>query len=124
MFNNRSFEIFSDNVLISSISFLLYIWVFLLVLYTNLINTSAKELNDMTVGIEFPNGITPFGKAVLEKSENINEIEKQVSIVCGKEMRVKFIDTKKDNVKPSDSASNSIEEFAKNLDVPFNIMDE
>ena len=93
-------------------------------LYTNLINTSAKELNDMTVGIEFPNGITPFGKAVLEKSENINEIEKQVSIVCGKEMRVKFIDTKKDNVKPSDSASNSIEEFAKNLDVPFNIMDE
>lgn len=95
-----------------------------IMLYTNLINTSAKELNDMTVGIEFPNGITPFGKAVLEKSENINEIEKQVSIVCGKEMRVKFIDTKKDNVKPSDSASNSIEEFAKNLDVPFNIMDE
>lgn len=95
-----------------------------IMLYTNLINTSAKELNDMTVGIEFPNGITPFGKTVLEKSENINEIEKQVSIVCGKEMRVKFIDTKKENAQQSESASNSIEAFAKNLDVPFNIMDE
>ena len=92
-------------------------------LYTNLINTSAREINDMTVGIEFPNGITPFGKTVLEKSENVNEIEKQVSIVCGKEMRVKFIDTKKDATNLNDNA-NSIEALAKNLDLPFNIIEE
>ena len=29
-----------------------------IVLYTNLINTQAKEINDMTVGIEFKNGIS------------------------------------------------------------------
>jgi DNA polymerase-3 subunit gamma/tau len=94
-----------------------------IMLYTNLINTNAKEINDMTVGIEFPNGITPFGKAVLEKSENINEIEKQVSIMCGKEMRVKFIDAKKNNANQNENAS-SIEAFAKNLDVPFNIIED
>ena len=33
-----------------------------IVLYTNLINTQAKEINDMTVGIEFKNGMTAFGK--------------------------------------------------------------
>lgn len=31
-------------------------------LYTNLMNTNAKEINDMTVGIEFPKGLTSFGK--------------------------------------------------------------
>ena len=35
-------------------------------LYTNLLNTNAVEIDDMTVGIEFPKGITPFGKTVLE----------------------------------------------------------
>ena len=95
-----------------------------IMLYTNLINTNAKEINDMTVGIEFPNGITPFGKAVLEKSENVNEIEKQVSIICGKEMRVKFIDTKKENAGSIENDPNSIEAFAKNSDIPFNIVDE
>ena len=38
-----------------------------MMLYTNLINATAKELNDMIIGIEFKKGITPFGKAVLEK---------------------------------------------------------
>ena len=42
-----------------------------IVLYTNLLNTQAREINDMTVGIEFPNGLTSFGKTVLEKQENI-----------------------------------------------------
>ena len=94
-----------------------------IMLYTNLMNTNAVEKNDMTVEIEFPNGITPFGKAVLEKSENINEIEKQVSIACGKEMRVKFVDTKKESAQ-SENNANSIEALAKNLDVPFNIIEE
>ena len=53
-------------------------------LYTNLIGTRAKELNDMTVGIEFPKGMTAFGKAVLEKQENIKELTKLVSMASGK----------------------------------------
>ena len=36
-------------------------------LYTNLLNSTANEINDMTVGIKFERGLTPFGKAILEK---------------------------------------------------------
>lgn len=61
-------------------------------LYTNLMNTSLGEVNDLTVAIEFKNGLTQFAKTVLEKPENMQEIEKQVSILKGKEMRVKLID--------------------------------
>ena len=60
-------------------------------LYTNLLNTNAIEVNDMTIGIEFPNGITPFGKAVLEKPENKTEISNQISIACGKTMQINIL---------------------------------
>ena len=65
-----------------------------IVLYTNLMNTKAKEINDMTVGIEFPNGMTSFGKTVLEKPENIREISNLVSIACGKRNANKIYYTK------------------------------
>ena len=93
-----------------------------IVLYTNLINTIAKEINDMTIGIEFPQGLTPFGKAVLEKPENIKELTDLVSIACGKQMNIKIIDNKAQNVDNNSSESN-IEEFANGLDIPFNIID-
>lgn len=93
-----------------------------LVLYTNLINTVAKQINDMTIGIEFPQGLTSFGKAVLEKPENIKEISDLVSISCGKEMQIKFIDNKIDSMVDT-SKENSIEEFANGLDLPFNVID-
>ena len=92
------------------------------VLYTNLINTVAKEINDMTIGIEFPQGLTSFGKTVLEKPENIKELSDLVSIACGKEMNVKIIDNKAENVE-NNSENSSIEEFANGLDIPFNIID-
>ena len=62
-----------------------------IVLYTNLMNTSAEEINDMTVGIKFPNGLSSFGKTVLEKQENVKELTKLVSMACGKEMNIKYI---------------------------------
>ncbi len=89
-----------------------------IMLYTNLLNTSAKEMNDMTVGIEFPNGLTSFSKTVLEKPENMQEIVKQVSLACGKSMRVKFIDLKAgQNNKPADN--NGLE----SLDIPIHFID-
>ena len=60
-----------------------------IMLYTNLINSNATELNDMTVGITFPKGLTPFGKIILEKNENVTELEKRVSMEFGKPMRIK-----------------------------------
>lgn len=92
-------------------------------LYTNLINTQAKQINDMTIGIEFPNGITPFGKTVLEQPENKNELMKQISMACGKEMRIQYIDLKNQKQMEQQEA-NSIEEFAKEMDIPFDMIEE
>jgi len=88
-----------------------------MMLYTNLINTNINKINDMTVGIEFPNGITAFGKTILEKPENQNELQKRISIACGQEMNIKYIDLK--NQKINTQESTGIESFAKNLDIPI-----
>lgn len=92
-----------------------------IVLYTNLINTQAKEINDMTVGIEFKNGMTAFGKTVLEKPENVREISKMVSMACGKPMDIKYIsnDTQVNQI----SQEESLQQFANDSDIPFNIID-
>ena len=92
-----------------------------IMLYTNLLNTNAVEINDMTVGIEFPNGMTPFGKTVLERPENKNELIKQLSMVSGKEMNVKYIDLKENTNQ--NKTDNSVENLISNLDVPFNIIE-
>lgn len=47
-----------------------------ILLYTNLINATPVELNDLVIGIEFKNGVTPFIKSVIERAENIAELEK------------------------------------------------
>ncbi len=92
-----------------------------IMLYTNLLNTNAVEINDMTIGIEFPNGMTPFGKTVLERPENKNELIKQVSMVSGKEMNVKYIDLKAQQAsKPKEENAESI---MSGLDIPFNVID-
>lgn len=87
-------------------------------IYTNLINTNAKEINDLTLGIEFPNGLTAFGKTVLEKPENMQELVKQVSIEAGKEMRIKLIDLKASNIVQSKSDNG-----LSDLGIDINIID-
>ena len=71
---------------------------------------------------KFPNGMTPFGRTVLEKAENKAEIVKQVSIACGKEMHIKYIDA-----KPQDAAELSEEQelsnFANEFDIPFDVIE-
>ena len=63
-------------------------------LYSNLVNSRAVILDDMTVGIEFPNGLNSFGKSVIERPENMAEIKRLVSIECKKDMKIKLIDKK------------------------------
>ncbi len=91
-------------------------------LYTNLINSKAVEINDMTVGIEFGNGLTSFGKTVLEKPENKQEIIRLVSIEAGKEMMIKYLE--KPAEKGTKVKQNSVEQSFKDLDIPFNVIDE
>ncbi len=92
-----------------------------IMLYSNLINTNARELNDMMIGIEFPNGLTSFGKAILEKPENMQELTKAVSIEYGKDMVVKLID---ENNLPKFIENNEIDNITKNIDMPINIIEE
>jgi len=92
-----------------------------IVLYTNLMNTKAKEINDMTVGIEFPNGMTSFGRTVLEKPENIREISNLVSIACGKEMQIKYI-TQNNQVHQMTQEEN-LQNLANQSDIPFNVIE-
>jgi len=87
-------------------------------LYTNLINTRAVELNDMVIEIEFPNGLTAFGKGVLEKPENKNELIKVISQEMGKSMQVRYKDTKE--VKKVSQESNGMGD----LGIDINFIDE
>ena len=91
-----------------------------IVLYTNLMNTRAKEINDMTVGIEFPNGLTSFGKTVLEKQENIKEIANLVSMASGKPMNIKYI-TNVGNV--GETKGPNIKSIANDSDIPFHVIE-
>ena len=89
-------------------------------LYANLLNTNITEINDMTVGINFKNGLNPLAKGILEKPENINEISKEISMAYGKVMKVKLIDNKAE-AKPQKS---DFENLVEGLDIPIDIIDE
>lgn len=92
-----------------------------IVLYTNLINTNAVELNDMTIGINFPKGLTPFGKTVLEKQENKRELSNLVSMACGKPMEIKYISGADANKVVTNQ--DKLQSFAEEQDIPFEIIE-
>ena len=91
-----------------------------IVLYTNLMNTRAREINDMTVAIEFPNGLTSFGKTVLEKPENIKELTTLVSVASGKPMNIKYITNVETQKQPEEQNLKSI---ANESDIPFQVIE-
>ena len=91
-------------------------------LYANLLNTKAIEINDMTVGIQFPNGITGFVKSILDKPENAKCISDAISIEFGKEMNIKYIDSEQEKEKKQDNVE-SLKNFANGYDIPLNIVE-
>lgn len=94
-----------------------------MLVYTNLINSEATKINDMTVGITFPNGLTKFGKSILEQTENMNEIVKQVSIALGAAMKVKIVETEEDAKKINASKNNNDANGLESLGIPINIIE-
>ena len=93
-----------------------------IVLYTNLLNTKAEQINEGTVGIKFQKGMTAFGKAVLEKQENIKEISNLVSMACGKDVQIKYISDIQNKVV-SHNPEDDIQKLANQSDIPFNIIE-
>ena len=90
-------------------------------IYVNLIGSSAREVNDMTIEVELANK-NSFAKNVLETHENKAEIEKIASIEAGKTMNVRFVS--QDDKKQDNASTNSIENMVNGLDIPINIIDE
>lgn len=87
-------------------------------LYANLINTDAIEVNDMTVSIKFYNGLNEFRKNLIEKHENMSALIKEVSIICGKPMQIRLEDAageKNLNVNKS-----SVKAISSNTKIPEN----
>ena len=81
--------------------------------------STANQINDMTIGIMFEKGLTPFGRTILERPENMSEITKQVSIDQGKPMRVVIIDNN-DEIMTKNS---NIEDLTNGIDMPINIIE-
>ncbi len=92
-----------------------------IVLYTNLMNTSAEQVGDSVVEIKFQKGMTAFGKAVLDKQENIKEISGLVSMACGKDMQIRYVS----NTQMKNAVHNpedDIQRLANEANIPFNMM--
>lgn len=92
-----------------------------IMLYSNLLKAKPIELNDMTVGISFPDGINAFGKSILEKPENITELSRIISMEYGKDMKVRIIESV--DSLPKKEEKNELESMASDLDIPFNVID-
>ena len=99
------------------------------ILYANLINTEAVEENDMTIKIKFYSGLNSFRKELLQKSENMNILMKEIAIMCGKPMQIKFEDASDSQKKEEKKTVESKEENQEkndlmDLDIPINIIEE
>ena len=92
-----------------------------IMLYSNLLKAKPIELNDMTIGISFPEGINAFGKSILEKPENIIELSRTFSMEYGKDMKVRIIESVES--LPKKEEKNELESMANDLDIPFNVIE-
>ena len=92
-----------------------------IMLYSNLLKAKPIEINDMTIGISFPEGLNAFGKSIFEKQENITELSKTISMEYGKDMKVRIIESV--DVLPKKEEKSELENMANELDIPINIVE-
>ena len=62
-------------------------------------------------------GMNKLAKDVLEMPENKKKIKDSIHIASGKEMQIKYIDNKIQEV-----SGNEFEKFAQNIDMKYNII--
>ena len=90
-------------------------------LFTALINTRAKAVNDLVWEIEFPNGLTDFNKRILDDVNNRNELTKEIFKITGKEIALRYKDLKNSSNQEA-QANNSINPIS-DLGIDINIID-
>ena len=83
----------------------------------HLTGTTAREINDMTLEIDFPQGINKFAKDYLTRPDINQTLKETIHLACGKEMQIKFVDTKEES-----NSNNEFEDFIKNNNIPFNVI--
>ena len=66
--------------------------------------------------------MTAFGKAVLEKQENVREISDLISRACGKNVQIKYINDIQ-NRGVVQNPVDDIEKLATESDIPFNVVE-
>jgi len=88
-------------------------------MYINLAGTTAREVNDMTLEIDFPSGMSKVAKDFLSRPDTKQNLKETVHLACGKEMQIKFVEEKPED---SDSNFNEFEKFIGDNDIPFNII--
>ena len=88
-----------------------------LVLYTNLLNSKAVEVNDMTLGVQFAKPLTGFAKTVLESAENKKDLETAVSMACGKPMNIKYIVQNEETSKNENQANNPLDDLGIHINI-------
>jgi len=91
-------------------------------IYANLLGTKGVLINDLIVGIEFPGKVTAFAKKVLEEHENKAMIEKIISMEQGTTMQIRILDN--EEKATSEVKDQGIEGFAREMDLPFDVIDE
>ena len=87
-------------------------------MYMNLAGTVAREINDMTLEVEFPKGMNEVAKDFLARPDIKQNLRETIHLACGKEMQIKFVDTK----EISKTNSNEFEQFIETNNIPFNII--
>ena len=65
-----------------------------IMLFTSLANTNIKQIGDMIIEVEFPNGLTPFVQKILDDSTNKKDLSKIIFQETGKEWQIKYKDLK------------------------------
>ena len=65
-----------------------------IMLFTSLANTNIKQIGDMIIEVEFPNGLTPFVQKILDDSTNKKDLSQIIFQETGKEWQIKYKDLK------------------------------
>lgn len=95
-----------------------------MMIYTNLLNTKAVEQDDRFIGIVFDKG-TGFAKMIVSKTENLEVIQTILSKKLGREVRARCIDAGAAAAEQKkDEFVEKVEDLAKRINVPVNIIDE
>ena len=87
-------------------------------MYINLAGTEAREINDMTLEIGFPNGMSKIAEDFLSRPDIKQNLKEIIHMACGKEMQLKFIDQK----KKDEAEFNEFEKIVGENGLKFNVI--